>query len=154
MQDRLQDPPPSAYGPDAVVTALLPAFLARYGAPVVNATQLNASAAAASQVADELTDAQLGLMYFNPKNPDGSVWRPEDAAIQLNGWAVWMVQQAAAGDGGKVGGQGGRALGGPPLRVWVPILTCVCVRMPLHMSQAATAVQALGPELRHARPPP
>lgn len=97
---------PTAYAPDDVAAALLPSFLARYtagGEPNITAAQANASAAAAQRVQAPLTDASLGLMWFDPKNADGSVTMPARAAIALNGWAVWMVQQAAAGDGAKVG---------------------------------------------------
>jgi hypothetical protein len=92
-------------GPDAVCTALLPAYLARYSpstaamlasassskpgtTPLVSLAQLNASASAATLVKTKLTRPTLGLMYYVP---DGEYY--SSPSVALNAWAVWLAEQ-------------------------------------------------------------
>uniref|UniRef100_A0A383WAS0 EGF-like domain-containing protein n=1 Tax=Tetradesmus obliquus TaxID=3088 RepID=A0A383WAS0_TETOB len=94
------------WGPDAVCTALLPAYLARYSpstavmlasassskpgtTPLVTLAQLNASATAANVLKTKLTRPTLGLMYYVP---DGEYY--SSPSVELNSWAVWLAEQA------------------------------------------------------------
>ncbi|KAI8474281.1 MAG: hypothetical protein J3K34DRAFT_375003 [Monoraphidium minutum] len=103
VSELTRDPTPDAFAPTAVAAAALPGLLARYAtseaaaAPAwaSNATQANASSAAVAQITKEMSDPELGLLYFNPKQQDGSVIKPERVAVPLNAWAAWMVGQAA-----------------------------------------------------------
>lgn len=85
------------FGPDAVNTALLPAFLARYRTNstdkqqgLLSAAQLNTSVSAASSL-QKLTTANLGLLYYLPDKPE---WLPNRADVSLNAWAAWLVAEA------------------------------------------------------------
>jgi hypothetical protein len=77
---------------------VLPALLARYapgrGAPLVAPSQLNASRAAAAKLAGPMTDKAHGLFYSDFTGSPPS-WRPDSASVSLNGWAAWLVDQAA-----------------------------------------------------------
>lgn len=105
------------YGPDALTTALLPAFLARYSPAtaaqpagtnhtnatvaaagpkaLVTAEQLNASTTAAKVVTSpKLTTAANGLLYYTITNTSSYTPTP---SVTLNAWAVWLTQQATGG---------------------------------------------------------
>ncbi|KAI8474284.1 MAG: hypothetical protein J3K34DRAFT_456831 [Monoraphidium minutum] len=104
VSELTRDPTPYAFAPTAVAAATLPGLLARYttseaaAAPAwaSNATQANASSAAVTQITKELSDPEFGLLYFNPRQQDGSVVdKPDRVAVPLNAWAAWMVGEAA-----------------------------------------------------------
>ncbi|GBF96122.1 hypothetical protein Rsub_08870 [Raphidocelis subcapitata] len=89
-----------ASAPDLLAAAVLPALLARYSlgnrtAAAPSPRQLATSRWAVSKLAGGYTDKDLGLQYsdYSKLPPD---WRPSSAAVQLNGWAAWLLDQAAA----------------------------------------------------------
>jgi hypothetical protein len=88
------------YGPDgyvpsgtnAVNTAVLPAFLARYSTAnatgfKLNAQQLNVSQAAVKALS-KLTKPKLGLLYYLPEDLSNL---PVSASVMHNSWASWLV---------------------------------------------------------------
>jgi hypothetical protein len=54
--------------------------------------QLSASVTALGDVVQYLTDSTYGLMYTDPRRGFG--WRPTRADIDLNSWAVWLVESS------------------------------------------------------------
>ena len=109
---------------DLVAAAALPALLARYGGAGgrASAARLNASRAAAEYVAKKLTDGELGLTYTDLSDSPPS-WRPGGAAVALNGWALWLLGQAAAPTPRGAGGQqaGAAAAAEPALAALAPL---------------------------------
>ncbi|GBF96123.1 hypothetical protein Rsub_08871 [Raphidocelis subcapitata] len=89
-----------AWAPDLLAAAVLPALLARYSlgnrtAASPSPRQLATSRWAISKLAGVYTDKDLGLLNsdYSDLPPD---WRPTSAAVQLNGWAAWLLDQAVA----------------------------------------------------------
>jgi len=54
--------------------------------------QLSSSITALNDIVDHLTDPTYGLLYTDPRRGQG--WQPTRADIDLNSWAVWLVESS------------------------------------------------------------